>query len=116
MNTSLVDSRWHTMMTIFIITGWVNAVINFLIALAFLILTPPYGGQQSLFKMIGSLMLLLSVIQAIINSGLTRRAEWARKAAWYLAFLEFFQPPFGTVHAIFAFALLRRRSALQWFV
>jgi len=116
MNTSLVDSRWRTMITIFIITGWVNACVNFLIALAFLILTPPYGSQQSWLKMIGGFMLLLSVIQAFINTGLNRRAEWARKAAWYIAFLEFFQPPFGTVHAIMAFALLRRQSAMQWFV
>ena len=116
MNTSLIDSRWRTMVTIFIIAGWVNACVNFLIALAFLILTPPHGGQQSLLKMIGSLMLLLSVIQALINTGLNHRAEWSRKAAWYLAFLELFQPPFGTIHAILAFALLRRQSAMQWFV
>jgi hypothetical protein len=116
MSTSLVDSRWRTMMAIFIVTGWVNACVNFLIALAFLILTPPYGGQPSLNKVIGGLMLVLAVIQAFINSGLSRRAEWARKAAWYVAFLEFFQPPFGTVHAIMALALLRRQSAMQWFV
>jgi hypothetical protein len=116
MNTSLVDSRWRTMMVIFVITGWVNACVNFFIALAFLILTPPYGGQQGLLKMIGGLMLLLSTVQAFINTGLNRRAEWARKIAWHIAFLEFFQPPFGTIHAVLAFALLRRQSAMQWFV
>jgi len=115
MNTSLVDSRWRTMMRIFIVTGWVNACVNFLIALAFFILTPPSGGQQSLLKMIGGFMLLLSVIQAFINTGLNRRAEWARRAAWGIAFLEFFQPPFGTVHAVMAFALLRRQSVMRRF-
>jgi hypothetical protein len=94
----------------------VNVFFNLLVALAFLILTPPYGGQQALLKIIGGLMLLLAGVQAAINVGLNRRSEWARQAAWYIAFLEFFQPPFGTVHAIMAFALLRRQSALQWFI
>jgi hypothetical protein len=116
MNTALIDSRWSTGLIAFIVLGWVNALVNFLIALAFLVITPAYGGQPGLYKAIGLLMLLLAVFQALINAGLSRRAEWARKVAWYLAFLELFQPAFGTIHAVFAFVLLRRQSAMQWFV
>lgn len=116
MNTVLVDARRQTALTVFIVLGWVNAFVNFLIALAFLILTPPYGGQQSVLRAIGGLMLLLSVIQAVLTAAISRRAEWARRAAWYLAFLELFQPPFGTIHAIMALVLLRRPSAVQWFL
>ncbi len=107
-SSSITESRWGAGLSALIVTGWVNAFFNILVSAAFLVLTPPYGGQQILLKAIGVLMLAQAAGQISINVGLGGRREWARRAAWGLAFLEFFQPPFGTVHSIMVWLVFRR--------
>jgi len=116
MASLLIESRRRIRLIILIVIGWVNAFVNLLISAAFLILTPPYGGQENLLRLIGVMMLALAAVQILINIGLARREEWARKATRAIAFIEFFQPPFGTAHAVLTFITLRRSPVLRWFV
>ena len=112
----LVDGRWRTYLAIFVVVGWVNAGLNVLLGGAFLVLAPSDSPQQALLRWIGMLFLALAVTQVLVNVGIHKRAEWARKAALVLAGLEIFMPPVGTAHGVLALWLLRRESALQWFV
>lgn len=116
MSSPFIDSRWRAHLAIFIVVGWVSALINLLVSAALLVLAPPDGEQSLLLKLIGAMLLVLVAAQSVVNTGMARRAEWARRAGWVLALIEILLPPFGTLHALMAFALLRRPSALQWFV